>query len=285
MRYETLLTGQTVPKIGFGTWNVGGGMSANYSQDERSLIALRAALETGYTHFDTAEMYADGHAEELLARAIRETHTPREKLFLTTKVWTNHMRHQDVIRACENSLKRLQTETLDLYLIHWPNDNIPLEDTLRGMNDLTQRGLARAIGVSNFNLDQLRRAQSFAETPIVTNQVPYSLNNRRYAENGVLAYCQENGILLTAYTPVEKGFVAKDPAVKDLARKHNATPVQIALAWLVQQPRVITIPMSLNPIHIAENFHAADIPLTEKDMEKLGSPPTLLRTIRRKIRL
>jgi len=285
MKHETLLTGAPIPKIGFGTWNVGGGMSANYSQEDRSLIALRAALEAGYTHFDTAEMYADGHAEELLARAIHATGTNRETLFLTTKVWTNHMRHQDVIHACENSLKRLQTDYIDLYLIHWPNDNVPLQDTFQGLNDLSRRGLARAIGVSNFDLDPLRRAQTLSETPIVTNQVPYSLHNQRYVENGILAYCQENGIVLTAYTPVEKGSLANEPAVKDLARKYNATPIQIALAWLIQQPRVITIPMSLNPAHLTENFRAAEIALSDKDMEKLNTLSSLFRTLRKKIRL
>lgn len=271
MKFETLLNGQNFPKIGFGTWNLGGGMAPNYAEDERYLAALRAALDIGYTHFDTAEMYASGHAEELLAQAIQDTRVPRERLCLTTKVWTNHMRHRDVVRACENSLRRLQTDYVDLYLIHWPNDRVPLEDTFRGMNEVARRGLARALGVSNFNLAELRRAQSLSETPIVTNQVPYSLHHRTYAQNGVLAYCQKTSILLTAYTPIEKGRVARDPLVQALARKYNATPVQIALAWLVQQPRVITIPMSLNPAHIAENFHAADLTLDQEDMEKLNA--------------
>jgi diketogulonate reductase-like aldo/keto reductase len=268
VKTETLLTRQTIAKIGYGTWNVGGGMSPDYSQDNRAVNAICAALEAGYTHFDTAEMYANGHTEELLARAIRESGIPRETLFLTTKVWTNHLHYRDVIKACENSLKRLQTTYLDLYLIHWPG-NVPIEDTFRGMNDLARQGLARAVGVSNFDLDQLRRAQSLSETPVVTNQVPYSIHNRRYAENGVLAYCQQNGILLTAYTPVEKGRVAKDTTLQTIARKHNATPTQVALAWLIHQSCVIAIPMSQNPQHIQENFRAGDVVLDASDMELL----------------
>ncbi len=270
MHTEPLLTNTLIPKIGFGTWNVGGGMSPNYSQDARGLAALRAALDTGYTHFDTAEMYANGHSEELIARAVRESGTPRGVLFFTSKVWTNHLHHREVIKACENSLRRLQTEYLDLYLIHWPG-NVPLEDTFRGLNDLTRRGLVRAIGVSNFDLPLLRRAQTLSETPIVNNQVPYSLHHREYAENGVLAYCQENGIVLTAYTPVEKGRVAHDTTLQTLARKHSATPTQIALAWLIHQPRVITIPMSHNPAHIAENLRAVDVKLDEGDMQQLNA--------------
>ncbi|GAB4580004.1 MAG: aldo/keto reductase [Anaerolineales bacterium] len=267
---EPLLNGHTIPKIGFGTWNIGGGMSPDYSQDARGVAAIRAALETGYTHFDTAEMYAHGHTEELIARAIRETRTPREKLFLTSKVWTNHLREKDTIKACENSLRRLQTDYLDLYLIHWPG-SVPVEETVRGLNDLTRRGLVRAVGVSNFNLPLLRRAQAVSETPIVNNQVPYSLHHREYVNNGVLAYCQENGIVFTAYTPVEKGRVANDATLQTIARKHGATPTQIALAWLIHQPRVITIPMSHNPAHILENFRAAEIRLEEADMQQLNA--------------
>lgn len=270
MLNEPLLTGTLIPKIGFGTWNIGGGMSADYSRDSRGITALRVALETGYTHFDTAELYANGHTEELLARAVRETGTPRETLFFTTKVWTNHLHHQEVIKACENSLRRLQTDYLDLYLIHWPG-SVPLEDTFRGLNDLTRRGLVRAVGVSNFDLPLLRRAQTLSETPIVNNQVPYSLHHREYATNGVLAYCQQNGIVFTAYTPVEKGRVANDAALQSLARKYHATPTQIALAWLIHQPRVITIPMSHNPVHIAENFRAVDVKLEEGEMDLLFS--------------
>lgn len=269
MPNEPLLNGQTIPKIGFGTWNIGGAMSADYSQDNRALGALRAALETGYTHFDTAEMYANGHTEELIARAIRETRTPRETLFLTTKVWTNHLRAPDVITACENSLRRLQTDYVDLYLIHWPG-RVPLEDTFHGLNELARRGFVRAVGVSNFDLPLLRRAQSLSETPIVNNQVPYSAHHREYASNGVLAYCQENGMVFTAYTPVEKGRVANDSVLQTIARKHQVTPTQIALAWLIHQPRIITIPMSHNPAHIAENLQAGEVKLEEEEMQQLN---------------
>lgn len=268
MKHYTLPNNDRIPVLGFGTWNIGGGMSPDYSQDERGVAAIRAALETGYRHIDTAEMYASGHTEALVARAIRESGIPRQQLFLTTKVWHTHLRYDDVLRAAEGSLRRLETDYIDLYLIHWPG-SVPLAETFRALNRLHAQGVVRHLGVSNFDLNLLKRSQALCHSPIVTNQVPYSLHHREYARNGVLAYCRENGILLTAYTPVEKGRVAHDPLVQEIARKHNATPVQIALAWLVQQPGVIAIPMSQNPRHIEENFRAAAIELDEEDMERL----------------
>jgi diketogulonate reductase-like aldo/keto reductase len=268
MKYETLQSIQ-IPKIGFGTWSIGGGMSPNRSKDERSLRALRAALETGYTHFDTAEMYARGHSEELLGQAVRESGLPREELFITSKVSASHLRYNDVLRACENSLRNLDMDYLDLYLIHWPSSSIPLSDTFRALNQLVREGRVRHLGVSNFNVKLMKQAQAESETPVFTNQVPYSLGDRSYVRNGVLEYCQENDILLTAYSPVDEGRLQVNSFVQAIAEAHSATPYQIALAWLVAQPRVITIPMSYDPDHIAENFAAADIELTTEEIEHL----------------
>jgi diketogulonate reductase-like aldo/keto reductase len=268
MKYETLQSIQ-IPKIGFGTWSIGGGMSPNRSKDERSLRALRAALETGYTHFDTAEMYARGHSEELLGQAVRESGIPREELFITSKVSASHLRYNDVLRACENSLRNLDMDYLDLYLIHWPSSSIPLSDTFRALNQLVREGRVRHLGVSNFDVKLMKQAQAESETPVFTNQVPYSLGDRSYVRNGVLEYCQENDILLTAYSPVDEGRLQVNSFVQAIAEAHSATPYQIALAWLVAQPRVITIPMSYDPDHIAENFAAADIELTTEEIEHL----------------
>jgi len=273
MKYETLHNVQ-IPKIGFGTWNIGGGMSPDHSKDERSLRALRAALETGYTHFDTAEMYANGHAEELMGQVVREAGVPREKLFITSKVDASHLHYDDVLRACQNSLNHLGMDYLDLYLIHWPSSRIPLKETFRALNQLVREGRVRHVGVSNFDVRLLKQAQAESEAPIFTDQVPYSLADRSYVQNGVLAYCQENDILLTAYSPVKEGRLRASSTVQAIADAHEATPYQIALAWLTSQPRVITIPMSFNPEHIAENFAAADIELTA---EELGQIPNLAR--------
>ncbi|MBN1450625.1 MAG: aldo/keto reductase [Anaerolineales bacterium] len=271
MKYETLHN-STIPKIGFGTWSIGGGMSADRSQDARSLTALHAALELGYTHFDTAEMYASGHSEELLGQAVRESGIPREELFITSKVSESHLRYDDLLRSCENSLRRLGMDYLDLYLIHWPARSIPLHETFRVLNQLVREGRVWHLGVSNFDLQLLKQAQAESEAHLFTNQVPYSLADRAYVQNGVLGYCQENDILVTAYSPVEEGRLRVSPTLQSIADAHRATPYQIALAWLVSQPRVITIPMSFNPEHIAENFATAEIELTNDEIEQLNQP-------------
>jgi diketogulonate reductase-like aldo/keto reductase len=269
MRYEEL-QGIMVPKVGFGTWSLGGGTRADRGRDAASLRALRSALDLGYTHFDTAESYAGGHCEELLGRAVRDAAVDRGGLFLTSKVKAENLLRDRVLKACEGSLKRLESEYLDLYLIHWPSPTIPLERTFEALNDLVRRGKVRHLGVSNFDLKLLKQAMSLSETPIFTNQVPYSLVARTCVKNGVLDFCQKNVVLLTAYSPFEQKALRVDRAVAEVARAHKARPYQIALAWLSSQPRVITIPMSANPEHQKENLAAADIVLSGADIESIG---------------
>lgn len=269
MIFETL-HGLTIPKLGFGTWKIGGGSYADPKLDSASLTALRTALEVGYTHFDTAEMYGGGHTEELLSQAIRESQTDRENLLITTKVTPSHLKYDDVLRACENSLRRLKMEYIDLYLIHWPNVGMNLNDTFRALNKLVQDRKVRHLGVSNFNLRLLKESQALSETPLITNQVPYSISDRSYVHNGVLDYCQQNDILLTAYEPVDKGRLPISRTLQLIAEAHNATPYQIALAWLIAQPRVITIPMSYNPQHIRENFASTAIQFSDEEFKTLN---------------
>ena len=261
---------ETIPKIGFGTWKIGGESSADPSQDAWSLAAVRSALDLGYTHFDTAEMYASGRSEIMVGRAIREAGVDRAGLFITSKVLPSNLSYERTLRACEGSLRRLGMDYLDLYLIHWPVAGMQLEEGFRALNQLVDEGKVRHLGVSNFDLPLLRRAQALSATPILTNQVPYSLTDRSYVKNGVVAYCQANDILVTAYSPVEEGRLRVNPALAQVAAAHDATPYQIALAWLVQQPRVITIPMSGNPKHQAENLAAGEIVLTPAELAQLG---------------
>lgn len=265
MRYESLHN-LRIPKIGFGTWTIGGKICADYAQDARSLTALRSALEQGYTHFDTAEAYAAGHAEELLGRAIRASGLRREALFVTSKVSPEHLGYEDIRRSCENSLRRLGMDYIDLYLIHWPRRGMNLAEAFRALNKLVTDGKVRHLGVSNFNLKLLEEAVALSDTTLLTNQVSYSLPDRTCVKNGVLAYCQENDILLTAYSPVKPRFIRGNKPLQALAKRRGVTPQQIALAWLVRQPRVITIPMSFNPQHQAENLAAADMDLTESEL-------------------
>ena len=260
----------TLPKIGFGTGRLGGTMFPNRRRDSHWLAAVRSALEAGYSHIDTAEFYSLGYSEELIGRAIRETGTKREDLFITSKVWPNHLSYKNVLRACAGSLRRLGTDYLDLYLIHWPNPFLPMNETFRALNQLVREGKVRNIGVSNFNLQRLKEAQSLCETPLLTNQIPYSVQTRTYLKNGVIEYCQQNEVLVTAYTPVEHGRIGADKVVRSIADAHQITPHQVALAWLIAQPRVITIPMSFNPKHQTENLEAADIELSKTEIEQLN---------------
>ena len=269
MKYETIRS-LTVPKIGFGAWSIGGGSYPDPSLDAASMTALRSALEVGYTHFDTAEAYASGHSEELIGQAVREMNAKREDLFITTKVSPENLHYNDVLRSCENSLRRLGMDYIDLYLIHWPGTRTNYEETFRALNKLVREGKVKHLGVSNFKLKLLRESQQFSETPILTNQVPYRLPDRAYVENGILKYCQQNDILVTAYSPVKFRITSVNNILNEFANAHSATPFQIALAWLVMQPLVITIPMSFNPQHIRENIEAADIELTQEEMQALN---------------
>jgi diketogulonate reductase-like aldo/keto reductase len=268
MKFETI--GEIkLPKIGFGTWRIGGGSSADRSADSKSLAALRSALELGYTHFDTAEMYADGHAEELLGQAMRESGLARNSLFITSKVKAVHLQYDQLLRACEASLRRLGLEYLDLYLIHWPSAGMKLADAFRALNKLVADGKVRHLGVSNFDLKLLKEARQVSQSPLLTDQVPYSLADREYVKNGILDYCKDNNILLTAYSPLEIGKLRSNQNLLSIALAHGTTPDQIALAWLVSQPGVITIPMSSDPEHQAANLGAADLVLTAEESKQL----------------
>lgn len=265
MLYEGV-QGVTVPKIGFGTWRIGGASRPDRDHDRDALVALRSALEMGYRHFDTAEYYADGHCEELLGQAIRDTHLDRSTLLITSKVSPENLATQGVSKACRRTLDRLGMDYLDLYLIHWPNPGVPLQETFVGLNGLVSRGLVRSLGVSNFDLQLLQQAVALSDSPILTNQVPLSLADRGYARNGVLKYCQEKGILITAYSPIKHAGSCAEGAIRDLASTKGVSTAQIAIAWLCSQKRVITIPMSLDPAHQLENLRAGDLVLTDAEI-------------------
>jgi diketogulonate reductase-like aldo/keto reductase len=269
MRFESV-HGLAVPKVGLGTWNIGGGYKAAPSRDASSLRALLSAIDIGYTHFDTAEIYAAGHTEELLGLALRQARVDRRDVFVTTKVAPGHLSYGAVLASCEASLRRLRTDYIDLYLIHWPGPRMELNSVFEALNELVARGDIAHVGVSNFDTRLLKEAIRLCQTPIFTDQVPYSLQERRYSNNGVLHYCREHGIVLTAYSPLEQGNLAVAESLNAIAAARSATPHQIALAWLCCQSGVITIPMSQDPQHQRENLEAADIRLTPEEMEGLS---------------
>lgn len=260
MRFKQLHDGRPVPVLGLGT--------SAYGRDfDRELEAIRAALDLGYTHIDTAETYGGGEAERVIGEAIRGY--DRSKLFITTKVAREHLRYEDVMRAIEGSLRRLQTDYVDMYLIHWPNLSIPLEETFRALNELVSQGKVRYPGVSNFSREQMDEAFRLTDSILATNQVRYSLDYREPETNGVLEYCQSHDVLLTAYTPIEHGRLSNSPRLAELARDKGCTPVQLALAWLITKDHVITIPQSKERAHLEENLGALDVELVGDDMARL----------------
>ena len=258
--------GGTIDAIGLGLWDFGGGTVPDYGRDDADLAAIHNAIAIGYRHFDTAEYYASGHSEELLGRALRDYQ--RSDFFITTKVSPSHIRYDDLLAACERSLKHLQTDYIDLYLIHWPSETIPLTESMRALNRLVAEGKIRHVGVSNFDLALLQEAVRLCDTPLATNQVHYNLLHREYVQNGVIPYCQEQGILVTAYSPLLDN-VLDNETVQAIAQQHNATPAQVALQWLIQQPQVITIPKSSKQPRQQENWDAGTLVLSAEEIEQL----------------
>ena len=263
---KSLKNGFTLPVLGMGTWQFGGRETRNPENDDAGQIAaLQAGLDAGFTLIDTAEYYAAGHAETLVGKAIAGF--PREKLFLTSKVWKTHLRRDDVFRAAEASLKRLGTDRLDLYLYHQVNDEVPLEETLGAFNELVQNGMVRNIGVSNFAPDRLERAVRCSSVPIVVNQVHYSLKFREPESSGLLEYCRKHDILLQAWRPLRG--VEPCALTDELCRKYGLTLHQLGLAWLLSQDPVTAITAMKNPAHIPENLRALEVRLSASDIELL----------------
>ena len=257
-----------IPVLGIGTWGMGGWISADYSHDVGYINAIKTALKVGITHIDTAEVYGNGHAEELIGKAIKGF--GRDKLFITSKVYRNHLHYSDVINSAKNSLKRMNCRYIDLYLIHWPNPNIPLKETMRAIDYLVKKKIVKFIGVSNFSLKLLKEAQKCTKNKIVANQVEYNLLKRE-PEKNLLKYCQEKGIFLIAYQPLAGGKLAHSgfKFLDELAEKYKKTPAQIAINWLISKQNVITIPKA-SAEHIKEDISALGWKLSKKDAENLG---------------
>jgi diketogulonate reductase-like aldo/keto reductase len=273
-------TGESVAVIGLGTWNMGGRESPDYRDDERLIEAIRYAVELGMNHIDTAEMYAAGHAEELVGEAVKQF--SRDEVFIATKVWPSNLRYEDVIRSCRRSLERLQLKYVDLYMVHWPNPRIPLQETMKAMEKLVEDGLVRYIGVSNFDVELLEEAMNaLKREEIVANQVKYSLEARE-VERELIPFCERNGITVTAYTPLGKGRIPAEAAsntpegkiLAEMAQRYGKTPVQIALNWVIWRPNVITIPKAARKEHLEENAGAAGWRLTEEDYKRLSAAYT-----------
>lgn len=250
--------GPPVPVIGQGTWHMGEDSRARASE----VAALRLGLELGLTHIDTAEMYGDGRAEEIVGEAIADR---RAEALVTTKVMPSHASYDGTLRAFEASLKRLRTSYIDLYLLHWWGNRHPIAETMRAMETLVERGLLRYIGVSNFDVPQLEAAQAaLRRERILCNQVLYHLGDRG-VEAAVLPFCERAGIALVGYTPLARGGFLRG-VVAEIARKHGRTPRQVALNFLTRRPALFTIPKAAQLEHVRENAAAPDFTLTDEDI-------------------
>ncbi len=259
-----------MPVFGLGTWMIGGGRERNpENDDEADRESIRRAIERGLTHIDTAEMYAGGHAERILGEAIKVY--DRAKLFLVSKVWPDNLNYDSLLRSAENSLSRLGTSYLDLYLIHMPNPQISLNETMRAMNELVDRGLVRHIGVSSFSVPRMEEALSFSRHPIVATQVHYNLIFREPEEKGVISYAERNGMLVIAWRPVQKGALSENPPkiLREMCNKYGRTPAQVALNWLISQPSVVTLSTMRKISHLEENLGALGWTMEQEDIEKL----------------
>ena len=257
-----------MPVFGIGPWGMGGREERNPDNDDvRDITALRTAIDMGVTHIDTAEIYAAGRSEELVGEAVKSY--DREKLFIVSKAASGHMRHNDLIRACEQSLTRLQMEYLDLYLLHRHDLDVDLEETINALNELVERGLIRNIGLSNFTTASHQEAATYAATPIVATQVHYNIQYREPEYDGLLAHCQENDCLLIAWRPLSKGEYAQRgvPVIDDLCETYGKTPAQIALNWLISQKNVVTLSKSSNLDHLTENLGAIGWEMKPEDIE------------------
>lgn len=248
--------GARIPSLGLGTWTL---------RDEACSEAVRWALEAGCRHIDTAAMYGN---EEAVGAGIRASGLERDAFFLTTKVWHSDLAPNDLRRSAETSLRRLGMSQVDLLLIHWPNSDIPLGETVRALNAVKRQGLARHIGVSNFSPRLVEEAVRLSDEPLVVNQCEYHpyLDQSRVREA-----CRKHGLAFTAYCPLGKGDLTKDPAIQAIASTHGKTPAQVVLRWHVQQPGTIAIPKSGNRSRIAENLEIFDFALSENEMQQMSN--------------
>jgi 2,5-diketo-D-gluconate reductase B len=243
--------GNKIPVLGLGTWQLTG---------KKCIDIVEKALELGYRHIDTAEVY--GNQSEI-GKAIKYFH--RSEIFLTSKVWTNHLHYDDVIEACNRTLEELNTDYLDLYLIHWPSTEVPFEETFRALEELVVDGKVESVGVSNFTINHLKEALKVAKNPITVNQVEF---HPYLYQKDLLEFCNKNGIVTTAYSPLGRGSILRDEAIKKIADKNNKTSAQVCLKWCLQKG-VVVIPKSGSEEHLKENLDIFDWNISKEDMKRI----------------
>jgi diketogulonate reductase-like aldo/keto reductase len=265
MPTTALPSGETVPVLGQGTWNLGDDPRQRLAEIE----ALRLGLDLDMTLIDTAEMYGSGAAEKLVGEAIDGR---RDEAFLVSKVLPQNATASGTVRACEESLKRLKTDRIDLYLLHWRGD-VALEETLAGFESLLHAGKIRYWGVSNFDVADMEELVGLAGgAAVATDQVLYNLT-RRGIERDLLPWCRTRShrIPVMAYSPIEQGRLLEHPAIGAIAARHDATPTRVALAWVLRTGGTIAIPRTGKVAHVRDNRAALDLHLTQQDLQELES--------------
>ncbi len=262
MKMIKLPSGQSIPTLGMGTW----GMGEKRKTRQQEVEALRHGLALGFSLIDTAEMYGEGGAEEVISQAIA---SQREKAFIVSKVYPHNASKQGAIAACDRSLKRLKTDYIDLYLLHW-RSSTPLSETLEAFQTLQQAGKIRSYGVSNFDTNNMKKAvQLKGGNNICTNQVLYNLT-RRGIELDLLPWCRQQNIPIMAYSPIEQGRLLDHKALQAMAKEKEVTTAQIAIAWLLHQENVIVIPKSSRIEHVEQNYAALNITLSAAELSALN---------------
>ena len=251
MEYQAIKS-EKVPSLGLGTWRLSG---------EECVWAVERALVLGYRHVDTAQMYAN---EGEVGRSIRNSSVDREEIFLVTKVRTSSFSHDNVLRSTRESLKKLQTEYVDLLLMHWPNPSVPLGETLGAMRELQEEGSVKHVGASNFPSSMVEEATEHAE--IFCNQVEY---HPYMMQDELLGQAREMDYLLTAYSPVAKGRILNDATLREIGQAYDKTPAQVTLRWLIQQEKVVAIPKAASEDHLRSNLEVFDFELSNEEMERV----------------
>jgi diketogulonate reductase-like aldo/keto reductase len=254
MRKTKLPSGEEVPVLGQGTW----GFGEQPENRQNEIDALRFGIDIGMTLIDTAEMYGDGAAEEVVGKAIVGR---RENTFIVDKVLPHHATRKGTVDACEKSLRRLGTDRIDLYLLHW-RGAVPLAETLAGFDDLLRAGKIRHWGVSNFDVPDMEEVAGLpGGSAVATDQVLYNLM-RRGIEYDLMPWCEQRNIPIMAYSPLEQGRLLGDAEVRRIAAEHSAMPAQVALAWVLRKEGLIAVPKASTPAHVKQNRTALDIHLT-----------------------
>lgn len=253
MQYKNI-QGLDVPEIGLGTYKL---------HDRECEQTVRTALDIGYRHIDTAQMYKN---EREIGRALSVSNVPREDIFLSTKIWHTNLDADDVLQSTEESLRQLDTPYVDLLMIHWPNDQYNLRSTIESMLVLRDQGKAMNIGVSNFPLPLLKKANDEIRAPIFCDQVEF---HPFIDQLDLLDYAIENDIMLTAYAPLAQGKVVQNKELQEIAEKYGKSPAQISLRWLIEQENVVAIPKASSEGHLKENFEVFDFFLEDEDFERI----------------